>query len=293
MPESLTQRQLEVYDLYFNLGYKIRDIANRRGVTYNAVKKIIKKLEKKGMVGRKVKGGFKKSDGGHHGRGFTLLNLTQGKYWRLHDLHLKITPYYFYQRYKEMVNRKAHCFGLWKVHVNKKNVEIQLSRECSFDAKEVDRCLEMFEDDLDMLIPKLEHDIGCEIWKDRKFNIILIRGHLAEVENGIAKIKQDVKLVIFGEDGKVRIIVDKSTGLPELECVHSQQFVDDAKICQDQMGAWLRGAPNNEQLSKNQLAIMESQKVLVQTVNQLATIVSSGSGFGEDKHQRKIREYIG
>lgn len=62
-----------------------------------------------------------------------------------------------------------------------------------------------------------------------KYYVRLVKQHYADPLNELAK-KYDSegkKLNVVGSDGKTWLLVDCSTGVPELECVHSQEAVKD------------------------------------------------------------------
>ena len=76
------------------------------------------------------------------------------------------------------------------------------------------------------LMAKLEHEVSCILLKPRSQNIKLVRLHIAETNNEIAK---DIDnsgekwfKVYAPEDGKLCFLIDNSFNLHEFEAVHSK-----------------------------------------------------------------------
>lgn len=248
--QKLTKKQKEVYELYYNLGLSISSIAKRRQVTYNSIKKIILKLKEKGWIEKSFKQGAKK----------TMPSIMGGgqKYYRYHNLHLVIYPYYFYKRYNDISKGFGIPYGKWTVTFNKRNIEIQLKEKESFDSLDIEDCRKQAQEEVNSTIYKLSERYGFEVFKEGKVNIKLVNQHMAEVENGISKLVSQ-KFEIIGKDSKVWLLIDKSTGFKELETVHSELCPDDMKLLEKYLNDWRNNTPpTNSELS---MAIMNSLKL--------------------------------
>ena len=62
-----------------------------------------------------------------------------------------------------------------------------------------------------------------------KYQVRMVKQHYADPNNELAKKyeSEGKKLHVIGEDGKTWLLIDNSQGVPELECVHSQDAVKD------------------------------------------------------------------
>jgi hypothetical protein len=62
-----------------------------------------------------------------------------------------------------------------------------------------------------------------------KYQVRLVKQHYADPNNVLARRMEEEgqKLHLIGEDGKTWLLIDCSTGLPELECVHPSEAVRD------------------------------------------------------------------
>ena len=151
---QLSKKQLEVYDLFYNQNLSISEIAKRRGTTFNAVKKIVRTLIKKKAIETGFKQGSKKVMPIIMPQS-NIEPFLNNRYYRYHNLHFIITPYYFFDRYKNVEKGFGIPYGKWTITFNKKNIEIQLKRHESFDSKDIDECRRIAEEALTDILYKL------------------------------------------------------------------------------------------------------------------------------------------
>lgn len=248
---AISEQQLKVYDLYFNLGYSQKQIACSLKISKGRVSQIVRLLREKGAVREQV----------YPPKLFSMpipitplnsptpISCGTQRYWRLHDLHFIAEPYYFYPKYAQAKKGFGIPYGKWTVTFNEKNIEYQLQKLESFDSKDIDECRRLAQESLNKVITETGERYGFEVFKDKKCNIKLVNHHFAEVENGVAVINKGKKIKIFGTDGKVWLVIDKSTGKPELETVHPVMATDDAKL----MDKYYNDLRNNDPPTNSEL----------------------------------------
>jgi len=79
------------------------------------------------------------------------------------------------------------------------------------------------------IIRELEEVLETSFRIAGKYQVRLVKQHYADPNNILAR-KMDQegqKLHLIGEDGKTWLLIDCSTGMPELECVHPVEAVRD------------------------------------------------------------------
>lgn len=262
--QNLTKKELEVYDLWISLNLSAKQISIRRKTTLSATYKHLRNIKKKG---------YDKSEKIRSSKlPMHSIMPTGKKYFRLHNLHLKVTPYYYYDRYKKNIG-KPIFLGKWIIHVNTYNLEFQTKKKQSFDHKNIDKANNLARENLYYdIIPKIEERTGCEIIKDDKLNIKLVNHHIAEVRNGVAKLVEDKKLKILDDDGKVWVIIDKSLKTPELETVDPILAIDDQKLLQRHFNDLRKHDPmTNYELQLNLSDIVKTMQKIVDTNLETAT----------------------
>jgi ASC-1-like (ASCH) protein len=280
---ELTPKQRDVYDLFYNQGFTITSIANSRKITYNAVRKTIKQLIKKGAIETGFKQGSKKE--------MPIIMTPQQieqfvdeLYFRLHGLHFIVTPYYFYERYNSVKRGFGVPFANWKFTFNTKNIEVQSERGYSFDSKDMDECMRLCQDSLTEILLKAGTKYGFEVFKEGRVSIRLVNHHLAEVRNGIAVMMQGKKLKIEGKDGKVWLTIDNSTKDPELETIDPLRALDDSRILRPYFEDMRDNhPPTNSEINQN----------LATTTKLVNTFVETKEGLEKNimSHLELLRRY--
>jgi len=83
---------------------------------------------------------------------------------------------------------------------------------------------------LDDVVPRIESLLKVQVSKARKISISVSSQHIAFTKNRIAKyfLENDIDVRIYDDEGKLRVIVDKSNMNEELECIDKAHAEEDA-----------------------------------------------------------------
>lgn len=236
--QKISGAEAEILDLINSGDYTFNDILNSRQCKESYLYRVIRKLNKLGWEIKPKNIGTKK--------GMHILNLNKKKlpkrYFRLHNIHLIVTPYYYYPRYNESIGT-IFPFENYTVTVNKENIELQLGEKESYDATTIEETREIFIKHLEKILPKIQNRVGFEAWKKGSLNIMQVNHHMAEVYNGVAVLRKGKKLKIEGKDGKIWAVVDKSTGAAEFETVDPKLATEDALKLRPYYNDWRDNQP--------------------------------------------------
>lgn len=106
---------------------------------------------------------------------------------------------------------------------------------------------------VDNIISKIERLFSISLSKPDKVSAYVSSQHIAFVNSEFARYftDRDIRLVIYDEFGKKRIIVDKSGGQPELECVSKANAEDDAEKIQKLIDYTATGKFDPEQVQQD------------------------------------------
>ena len=248
---SIKAKRIETLGLLHSK-YGVREIAEARNVSYQAARKAVKKLISLGLVVVKAQGFFLTK------RGKDELKLAYGKHQvgsyqrqrnlvRLHDLQFQLkvlSPAHWATGLQKIFKIKKINHTLndklgWKspqyiFYVD----EIQVRTTPNFvlilpndiygatasEAKKAATAL------LYQMVPKLENMLRVKLSKDSKVSIKITREHDALIYNEVAEwfLKHNMELRIYDERGDLRLIVDDSLNLKELEAVHKRYAEQDA-----------------------------------------------------------------
>ena len=272
MKDTLTKTQTEILEMYTVKKYTISQIANRRQTTKRAVYKILRELRQKGWLEKHSSQKAMPS----------IMPLSK-RYYRLHNLHYKVTPYYYYERYEKNIG-KTIFYGKWVIHVNQRSLEFQTQAKKSFDSKDLNECPRLARESFIKAIIKMQERVGCEIIKDQKMNIELVNHHIAEVNNGIARLVQDKKLFIMDENGMIWAIIDKSLKVLETETIDPKYALDDARALEKHYNAMRKPeVMTNEELqvivtefAKNMQTHVKVMKRIDKTIDRFNNILKRG-----------------
>lgn len=118
------------------------------------------------------------------------------------------------------------------------------------------------------IVPKIESIFNISLTKPDKVNASVSSQHIALVNNLIAKYFSDkgIKLCIKADDGRNRIIVDKSRGPAELECIHKAYAEEDAIKLNDFINDTVTGRFNHREIQHNLNVIVENQLAFSQNL---------------------------
>jgi hypothetical protein len=273
---KLTIRQQEVLNLILKDKLTVPEISSRLEITRAMVYKYRKKLIKKGYLNDKFRGGLQ------NGMVDTIRGVT--KYWRLHDLHFVIEPFYFYERYEEIRLKKGN-FGIpydrWKIFLNTRNIELMLQDKKDIRGFNPYEVSAKAEKEFNNILERVSKEYGFEAYKNRKANIRLVNQHWAEVENEIAKEHKGQYLQIRGEDNKVWFVVDLSMK-PQIEgeYVHSQRAKEDALTISKHLNILRKPETlNNEELQDFLSQNVKQTTFLTNYLTQLMQEINSHTSF--------------
>lgn len=114
------------------------------------------------------------------------------------------------------------------------------------------KCTNIMMDLLFEYITKLEKIYRLSLIKDERLNISIISNDYAHIHNALAKKYRNDKncFYLYGEDKKLRLIIDFSDGVDELEAVHPYYAEPDITHAHKQVNDWVKhNPPTNSQLS--------------------------------------------
>ena len=203
---------------------KPKEIAIKRDTSIQAVYKIIKKLKERGLLQRFNSRGLKP----------TTTLVGGGVYYRIHGLQYDIKIISESEIYKNALARgnKVNLKNNAIIFYNDK-IEIYQDKDCSFIGISIEESFNKAISYFNELIYKLESRYNITLLKEGYHNINIVNGHIAEVNNGIAKelyLRKEF-ITIYGKDGKAWFKIDYSKRLfKEAETIHPREFKRDAHI---------------------------------------------------------------
>jgi hypothetical protein len=180
----------------------------------------------------------------------------------------------------------------------KDKLEIYQDKESSFTGNTIEQCFEKAINYFNDIIYKIEARYNISIVKEGYHNISIVNGHLAEVNNGIAKELYLSKeyITIYGKDGKAWFKIDYSKKqFKEAETVHPRDFKRDAQIV---FGKYLNDWRDNEPMTNSELQqitimnnpikYLKSQIVNIDDVFKRASIIKNL----DQKEVEELEEYL-
>jgi hypothetical protein len=254
MPYTLSLEQEEIIKLLCDDFITVKQVAKQRNTSVQAVYKTIKKLIETGYLKGGLKQGFRKG-GMVTGGGVEKVKHTENKYYRLHGLQYDIKILQSGETFQKLKNQTTSIrIDNNTIVVYSDKIEVFSGENKDWQDKTINGCFEQAHNYYDLFFSQLENKLNIIILKDRCTNIKLVKGHLAEVEGGIAKeiSLTDNLMLLRRSDGKVFFMFDKSKGLNESETIHPQHFKQDAQIIYEkQLRSWVE---HPESLTNNELS---------------------------------------
>jgi len=278
---QLTNAEKEVLHLITEEFLTIKQIAQRRNCSVQAVYKITKSLKKKGVLDiglnkvEKVESTFNQSDLRLHGQEFNIRIL-----WQDTDFQRKLKG-------SNTIFLDGNTIRLYK-----NSIEIYSGQ--SFFGKLVNEVERKSLDYWERFIIRLEHDLKIQLKKNRARNIKIVNQHWARGDSEITDnaIKYRERVWVYAEeDGKLAFITDDSFGFREDETLHPITAKPDRKAIDKQVNDWrLRDPPTQSELSKIQADIGQGLKILIGVVSKQAEIYAD---FPKQiqSHLKLIQEY--
>lgn len=223
----------------------------------------------------------------------------KSKFWRWHNLHFVLRPYYFYPRYKKIMDsfgNYAIRLGDWEIKLHDSIVEVQLRRDVSFDDPDKYKAVSKGDISFKKVLREAEQRYGFEVVKSKKVNISMVNSHLAFLSEDEAKVLSEEFVLLQGGDGKVWFTVDKSTGRSEYEYIGSKSSFSDSEKLEPTFN-YIRDYPDNtgEVFSLKDLVdtvrgLVESQRLLVRQLSELQGVRHSRDASLKNDGFMKVSE---
>ncbi len=226
---------------YIQEGLCISEIAKVRKVSRTAIYKVLKTLNKKGMIRHPKRSLYELTDKGIKGlHSFVALRYKL----RQHNLHFKIKVLesprnwdqkrneirfmpYFNKTIKLKNNEQDLInFGRLQIKTTTKSIIIKVPTIYATNWEHaIIQAMGILEDNL----YKFEKAFKIRLVKDYKANITIISQEYARIQDALAKLyrAENNRIYLTGEDGKIWLITDFSFSTDELEFIHPGKATDD------------------------------------------------------------------
>ena len=269
---ELTARQRQVFELLTKEGLSVTKVAQRLKLSQPTISKIKKALEKKGVS--------LASSTGNEPPMHSSIPLNKPivsdlyKSLRLHGLEFNVKLLSFPDRMTKkfaLDNGKVVSILGNTIRIYHKSIEIYVNRD--FIGTDVNEITDESYKYLLSLLQRIESYYGIILLKDRYTNITQVKGHIAEMENELAKEYHLEKklLQVRGDDGKIWLETDFSNKVPELEFIHPKEFKPDCEKLTSFFNDY-RNDPEHYVLSdlKNYIAnLYKSHKLTLDNQNEM------------------------
>lgn len=261
---NTTKTEKEILHLITEEFLTIKQIAQRRDCSVQAIYKILKRLKKKGLITKnlnkveKFETTYLPSDLRLHGQEFNIRILWQDPEFQ-----------------KELQGSNTIFLDGNTIRLYKNSIEIYSGQ--SFYGKEVNEVERKSLDYWERFIVRLEHDLKVQLRKNRARNIKIVNQHWArgnsEINDNARQYRERV-WVYAEEDGKLAFITDDSFGFREDETLHPITAKPDRKAIDKQVNDWrLRNPPTNSELARMGVDIGQGLKILMGIVSQEVEMV--------------------
>lgn len=240
--------QKQILKLYVIDHLTVKKIASRRKTSVQAVYKVLKELRKRGLLQRQSL------------KATTPPPPLVERYYRLHGLQWDITIIDQRKTYQNALKR-GNIINLYNntIVMYKDKIEIYLGKDISFNSETQEETFIQAFNYFNDLIDKLESRYNMLLRKHGYHNITLCSGHLAEVNNEMARELYLTKeyITIYGtSDDKAWFKIDYSKRqYKEAETIHPQRFKKDAQII---FGKYL-----NDWRDKNPMTNSQLQEIMI------------------------------
>ena len=238
-----TPVELEIIHLLTEEFLTIKQVAQRRKTSLQAVYKVIKRLKKKGLLNinlkkvEKVEPTYNQSDIRLHAQEFNIKIIWQNN------------------KYQELLNKSNTLFlDSNTIRLYKNSLEIYSGQ--SFYGRTTNEAEGKSLRYWERFLTRLEHDLKVCLIKNRSRNIKIVNQHWARGDSEICNNSKEYgeRVWVYAEeDGKLCFITDDSFGFKEDETLHPLTAKPDRKAIDKQVNDWrLRDPPTNSELAQNQ-----------------------------------------
>ncbi len=238
-------------------GLSISEIAKARKVSRQAIYKVLATLNNKSMIRKKGYSIYELTEKGmeglhsfvalryklrQHNLHFKIKVLESQKNWDLRRNEMRQFPYF--NRTIKLKNNEQDLFNFGKIQVKTttKSLIIKMPTLYAIDWEgAIIQAIQILEDS----IIKLEKAFKVVLIKDYKSNITIISQEYARIQDALAKLyrKENNRVYLTGEDGKIWLITDFSFSTDELEFIHPEKATDDVDSIAPALN-FLRRNPN-------------------------------------------------
>ncbi len=279
---ELTTAQKEILHLIVDEFLTIKQIAQRRKCSLQAIYKIISKLKEKGELSvglnkvEKVESTFNQSD------------------IRLHGQEINVRIIWQDNKYQELLKKSNTLFIDGNtIRLYKNSIEIYSGQ--SFFGKTINESEKKSLEYLERFFIRLEHELKIGIIKNRARNIKIVNQHYARGNSEICdnSVKNRERVWVHAEeDGKLCFITDDSFGFREDETVHPITSKLDRKAVDKQVNDWrLNNPPTQSELASNQAETGQGLKILTGVVSEQVKMVS-GLPTTLNKLEKQISSHL-
>lgn len=237
---DLSDQQKEILHLVTDEFLTLKQIAQRRKTSLQAVYKIIKKLKEKGAFDgglnrvEKVESTFNPSDLRLHGQEFNIRILYQDNRYQ-----------------QQLMKSNLEFMDGNSLRLYKNSIEIYSGQ--SFFGKDINETEKRSLDYWRRFLARLEHDWKITLLKPRARNIKIVNQHWARGNSEISDnaVKEKVRVWVYAEeDGKLCFITDDSFGFREDETLHPITAKPDRKAIDKQINDWrINNPPTSSELA--------------------------------------------
>jgi len=214
-------------------------VTNQLKKNSSYVGKCLNRLRKRGYIERLDRGIWKvkKTSG-------VVTPSYPNEYYRLHSIevklainsshhsHIKSTIFNNMEFFNVRKTATGHYFDcIETLLLTKENLFIKYPKDFDITSDSKGELYEKTNNYIIETIKKIQSRFKVQIYRKNKINYVFVKQHLAHVKNSVAeRIDADnIKVCVYDDDdGKQRIIMDRSKGLAELECVHPDKAFDDS-----------------------------------------------------------------
>ncbi len=264
--EDLTENQKQVYYFLTKDYLTIKEIAQRRKTSLKAVYNIVNKLISLNIINK------------NYNKLESIQNLWgQSQHinknsLRLHGQRFTIEILDITNKYlNDLKNKNRTSIDNNTIFMYEKELVIYSNKD--FWGYSVDNCFEQSSLYWNNYLRTLENDLNIILIKPRKCNIKDFGCHIARINDPLAKeinFNKD-QLKVYAPDGKLRLIVDNSFNLDELEAVHKDTSPKDMKKVEQMYKEILE----NELLSPLEIhkIIQENEKFKSEILVMLGTMI--------------------
>lgn len=272
-------------------GLSISEIAKYRHVSRTAVYKVLKTLNKKGLISNPKRSVYALTDKGieglhsfvalryklrQHNLHFKILILESKRNWEQKRNEIRFLPYY--NKTIKLKNNEQQLlnFGRLQIKTTTKSIIIKVPTIYAVNWENaIIQAMQILEDS----IYKIEKLFKIRLIKDYKSNITLISQEYAKIQDALAKLyrSEGNRIYLTGDDGKIWMITDFSFSVDETEFIHTERATDDVDAI----------APFFNDLRKNPITIS-----MIREETKGVLEVAKASMQNEIKHQKVLDEML-